>query len=192
GEQQCPPTDSRRSERGHRAAPTARSGIGAKGQEGGTSNIRALHSTLSPARPPTMRNAPPGSDGDRWLHVRARRARRLARALPRGPRPHRLRGSHTLAGSSGPRQQGEIIMKRPWIGPGNWQFFNYSSCAVGPDGAAYGGNVGFVTAVERDGRQRWQTNLDASWIHRPPALSPDGKRLYVGGDGLGLAALDTA
>jgi outer membrane protein assembly factor BamB len=81
---------------------------------------------------------------------------------------------------------------RRWIAGGNARFFNYSSCVLGRDGTSYGGNRDSVCAVDKDGKLRWRTALQASWIHRPPALSPDGKTIFVGGDALGIAALDVA
>jgi len=80
---------------------------------------------------------------------------------------------------------------RFWVA-GNHRFWNYSSCVLGPDGTAYGGNFGWISAVRPDGKVAWRTDLNASWIHRSPALSPDGKTLYVGADNLGLASLDAA
>ncbi|MHC4956457.1 MAG: outer membrane protein assembly factor BamB family protein [Planctomycetota bacterium] len=82
--------------------------------------------------------------------------------------------------------------KRLWIAGGNPRYFNYSSCILGPDGTAYGGNFHQVSAVDKRGELRWRADLGAQWIHRPPALSPDGRTLYVGGDRVGLAALDTS
>jgi hypothetical protein len=49
-----------------------------------------------------------------------------------------------------------------------------------------------VTAVDANGERVWRTELRASWIHRPPALSPDGKTLYLVSDTIGLVSLDAA
>ncbi|MEM8885754.1 MAG: PQQ-binding-like beta-propeller repeat protein [Planctomycetota bacterium] len=81
---------------------------------------------------------------------------------------------------------------RRWIAGGHARFFNYSACVLGPDGTAYGGNHTRFHAVDAQGKTRWTTELGASWIHRPPALAPDGRTVFVGGDALGIAALDTA
>ena len=82
--------------------------------------------------------------------------------------------------------------KRKWLAGGNPRFFNYSACVLGRDGTAFGGNHSSVSAVEKNGKVRWTAALQAAWIHRPPALSPDGRTLFVGGDRLGIAALDAS
>jgi outer membrane protein assembly factor BamB len=79
-----------------------------------------------------------------------------------------------------------------WAAGGHTNYWNYSSCVLGADGTAYGGNHTWVSAVRPDGKLRWRTSLKASWIHGPPALSPDGKTLYVGADNVGIASLDAA
>jgi outer membrane protein assembly factor BamB len=99
---------------------------------------------------------------------------------------------YVQAGGGGVRAVRSGTGERVWIGTGNWSFFNYSTCVTGADGTVYGGNFGSLSAMARDGTLRWQTDLDASWIHRPPALSPDGKRLYLGSDNLEVACVDAA
>ncbi|MHC5011155.1 MAG: outer membrane protein assembly factor BamB family protein, partial [Planctomycetota bacterium] len=81
--------------------------------------------------------------------------------------------------------------KRWWISPGHTTYWNYSTCVLGPGGIAYGGNYDFVQAVDRQGKRLWRTQLQCRWIHSAPAVSPDGTTLYVSGDGLGIAALNT-
>jgi len=80
--------------------------------------------------------------------------------------------------------------KHDWVSTAHPAHWNYSSTVVGTDGTAYFGNFGFVTATDTSGERLWRTELAASWIHRPPALSPDGKTLYVVSDTIGLASLD--
>lgn len=77
-----------------------------------------------------------------------------------------------------------------WTARGDAPYDNHSSCTVGPDGTVYGGTFDEVRAVDADGTERWRTQLQCRWLHGPPSVSPDGATLYVGGDDLGIAALD--
>ncbi|MHC4137457.1 MAG: outer membrane protein assembly factor BamB family protein [Planctomycetota bacterium] len=81
---------------------------------------------------------------------------------------------------------------RSWHEPGNMRYWNYSSCVLGQGGVAYGGNFNWVRAVDRQGKRLWATHLQCAWIHAPPAVSPDGKTVYLGGDRLGIASLNAA
>ena len=82
--------------------------------------------------------------------------------------------------------------KHRWISHGNPRWYNYSSCALGPDGVAYGGNREWIRAVDARGERLWTAKLRASWIHRPPVLSPDGRTVYFCSDNVGLASVDAA
>lgn len=78
-----------------------------------------------------------------------------------------------------------------WGGPGS-PHFNYSSSVLGPDERSYGSAFNVLRCVDRDGRLAWEAALGASWVHAPPAVSPDGTRVYFGADGCGFAILDAA
>lgn len=82
--------------------------------------------------------------------------------------------------------------KSLWHDSGNKRYWNYSTSVMGLDGVSYGGNHSWIRAVDRNGKRLWKTHLQCGWIHRPPAVSPDGKTIYSGGDQLGVAALDAA
>ncbi len=97
-----------------------------------------------------------------------------------------------MAGAGHLRAVDPATAKHAWIANANPRYWNYSSPAIGSDLTAYFGNHGFVQAVDASGKRLWRTELKASWIHRPPALSPDGKTLYVVSDAVGLASLDAA
>jgi len=75
--------------------------------------------------------------------------------------------------------------------PGAAGHKNESSGVRGPDGTVYFGNHDFVQAVEQNGEPLWRTELRAGRLLRPPLLSRDGQSLYVIGEHLSCARLNT-
>jgi outer membrane protein assembly factor BamB len=97
-----------------------------------------------------------------------------------------------LGGGGGLRAIDPASGEVRWVLDGNARYFNYSSAAVGAGDVAWFGNFDYLSAATPAGKLLWRTELGASWMHSPPALSPDGATVYVGGDALGIAALDAA
>ncbi len=156
-----------------------------------------------PATPPAPRPYPTilGAAGDPRFHafwpVRPQRIERvewryaggehMGMAMP-DPSGERV---FVQAGAGSVRCLDTRTGKALWGGPGS-PHFNSSSSVLGPGERSYGSAFNALRCVDREGKPVWEAALGASWVHAPPAVSPDGKRVYFGGDGCGLAVLDAA
>ncbi len=156
----------------------------------------SAHADEATAYPTSVGDSVDGR-GTAYWPVRVRSLDRIDWTYRGGKLPGMMTPGHDgslrlMAGAGHLRAIDPATGKHTWVSTSNPRFWNYSSCVTGADGTAYFGNHAFVTATDATGERLWRTELRASWIHRPPALSPDGKTLYLVSDAIGLVSLDAA